>query len=498
MNIEDMAAFCKRKGFIYQSGEIYGGIAGFFDYGPLGVEVKQNIKAAWWKAHVQQRDDVVGIDGSIITHPKVWEASGHIANFHDLMLVTKKTKTMIRADHFIEDKLKIPADGLSAAEINALIKKHKLQHNKEDFKELKDVNLMFRTNVGQGDGSTAYLRPETAQTIFANFKLVQDNSRLKLPFGIAQMGKAFRNEISPRDFLFRSREFEQMEMEYFINPKDNKCPCIKEFADYKMQYLSSDMQEKNRKSDSITVSDLLKKKIISDEWLAYWIAFEHNWFVSLGVKKENLRIRQHLNKEKSHYAKDTWDLEFQFPFGWKELGGIANRSDFDLQQHIKTSGKDLSYFDAESKEKIVPHVVAEPSQGVDRAFLAFMFDAYEDDKTRGNVVLKIHPTLAPYKAAVFPLLSNKPELIKKARGIFDELKQEFPVFYDQGGTIGRRYARQDEVGTPLCITIDFDSLEDDTVTIRDRDTTDQIRVKSDKLTEVLRDFLKGTSFKKLK
>ncbi len=490
-----MAAFCKRKGFVYPAAEIYGGLAGFFDYGPLGVELKNNIKSAWWKTHVHNRTDVAGIDGSIITNPQVWVASGHVANFSDLMLTTKKSKTKVRADQFIEDQLKVPADGMSAEEINNLVKEHKLKLNGEDFEEVKDFNLMFETNVGPVSGSSAYLRPETAQSIFPNFRLVQENARMKLPFGIAQIGKAFRNEISPRDFLFRCREFEQMELEYFVHPNEvNKCPYINEVKDVKVQYVSAYMQEKDEKEKSGTIAELLKQNIITSEWQAYWLATEHEWFANLGANMKKFRLRQHVSTEKSHYAVDTWDLEYNFPFGWKELQGIANRGDYDLKQHQETSKKELSYFDQESKEKVLPHVVAEPSQGVDRAFLVFLFDAYDDKDKRGFTVLKLHRTLAPYKVAVFPLLSNKPELVKKATEVFETLRDQTTVFFDKTGAIGRRYARQDEIGTPLGITIDFDTLEDGTVTIRDRDTTKQVRAKIDDLQMIVMKYLQGASF----
>ena len=491
LTIEELAVFCKRKGFVYPNSEIYGGMSGFFDYGPLGVELKNNIKNEWWKTHVTQRQDVAGIDGAIITNPKVWEASGHTANFSDLMLTTVKTKTKIRADQFIEEKLKISADGMKAEEINALIKKHKLTHNGEEFLELKNFNLMFETEVGPESGQTAYLRPETAQLIFANFRLVQENARMKLPFGIAQIGKAFRNEISPRDFLFRCREFEQMEIEYFVNPDEViNCPYVEEFMDYELNVLTSEMQEKKQAPRKISVKKLLEDKKILP-WHAYWLSFEHKWLADLGIKPENLRVRQHVATEKSHYATDTWDLEYNFPFGWKELEGMANRGDFDLKQHIKTSGKDLSYFDEGTKKKVVPHVVAEPSLGVDRTFLVFLLDAYEHDKKRENVVLHLNPKLAPVKVSVFPLLANKPELVSKAEEIFNGLKREFAATFDKSGSIGRRYARADEQGTPLCVTIDFDSIENDDVTIRERDSMEQKRVKVSELKEEVRKKIYG-------
>jgi len=479
LSIEDMAVFCKKKGLVFPSGEIYGGLAGFFDFGPNCVEINNNIKMEWWKFHVQEREDIVGIDGSIITNPKVWQASGHVASFTDVYVKCKKCGKPNKIDRSEIGKAKCECSG--------------------EYEVIGDLNLMFKTNVGPIEGNIAYLRPETAQLIFADFKLIAENSRLKLPFGIAQIGKAFRNEISPRDFLFRTREFEMMEIEYFVHPKNiNKCPFIKEVLNHKMNVLSAESQEKNKSHVKITMKQALDKKIIKTEWHAYWLATEYKWFVGLGAKPDNFRIRQHTKNELSHYALDTWDLEYNFPFGWKELEGIANRTDFDLQQHIKHSKKDLSFFDQETNEKVVPHVVAEPSLGVGRAFLVFMFDAYNDDKKRGNIVLKLNPKLAPVKAGIFPLIS-RPELIKTAREIYDELKRIYNINYDKSGSIGRRYARADEIGTPFCITVDFDSLKDKTVTIRDRDTTKQVRVKTAELKDILRKLIDAEiKFKDLK
>ncbi|MEK6967893.1 MAG: glycine--tRNA ligase, partial [Nanoarchaeota archaeon] len=462
ITIEEMAVFCKKKGFVYPNSEIYSGLSGFFDFGPLGTELKNNIKQQWWKSHVQQRDDMVGLDGSIIASQKVWVASGHVAMFADTMLECPKCQNRVRADHFIETVLKIQAESLTPDQIAHMVKSSQIlcPKCKTPFEEAKPFNLMFKTFIGPNEeaAAIAYLRPETAQLIFADFKQILETSRKKLPFGVAQMGKAFRNEISPRDFLFRCREFEQMEIEYFVNPEKTDCPYISEVTNVHINVLTAEMQEKKEEPVKLSIKECLARKIISQPWHAYWLATEHQWLVSLGANPGHLRIRQHLNDEKSHYAVDTWDLEFKFPFGWKELQGIANRGDFDLQQHIKTSGKDLSYFDEETKQRIVPHVIAEPSMGVERTFLVFLFDAYNDDKERGNVVLKLHPKLAPFKAAVFPLLSNKEELVGLAKKVQSDLRKNLNCFYDQSGSIGRRYARQDEVGTPYCITIDFDSL----------------------------------------
>ncbi len=492
ITIEEMAAFCKRKGFVYPNSEIYNGLAGFFDYGPYGVELKNNIKAEWWRHNVHRRHDVVGIDGSIIANPKVWEASGHVSSFADIILECSKCGNKVRGDHFLEEKLKISVEGLKIGEINELVEKNKLAcpKCKSGFREARPFNLMFRTTIGPSSEFEAYLRPETAQLIFTNFKLVQENARLKLPFGIAQMGKAFRNEISPRDFMFRAREFEQMEIEYFINPSDSKCPFIGEFMEYEMNFFTAKMQQGNEQPRKMKMKAALKEGIIS-EWHAYWLSYHHKWFAGLGAKPDNFRIRQHLPDEKSHYATDTWDLEYNFPFGWKELEGVANRSDFDLNQHMKFSGVDLGYFDEQEKRKFIPHVVCEPSLGVERAFLVFMFDAYEYDKKRENIVLHLHPRLAPIKAAVFPLVSNKEELSTMSKKVYDDLKERFNVFYDVSGSVGRRYARQDELGTPYCITIDFDSLENQDATIRERDSTGQKRIGIKDLRSTLRKLIDG-------
>lgn len=499
ITIDEMATFCKAKGLVFTNSEIYGGMAGFFDYGPLGSELKKNLKDAWWKFHVQSREDIVGIDGSIITHPKVWVASGHVANFEDLMLECTKCGTKVRADVFIEEKTGLHVDGFKADQLNKIVDEKNLVCDKckSAFKQIEQFNLMFKTNVGPktDSESIAYLRPETAQLMFADFKQVMDTARVKLPFGIAQMGKAFRNEISPRNFLFRCREFEQMEIEYFIHPKDtNNCPYLQEILDHEVTIYSADMQQSGEKTDGkkMSMKHALDKGIIKTQWHAYWLALEHQWFAWLGAIPDNFRIRQHVQTEKSHYALDTWDLEYKFPFGWKELQGLANRTDFDLQQHMKHSKKDLSVFDEETKERVVPHVVCEPSQGVDRAFLVFLFDAYNNDAERGNIVLKLHPILAPIKVGVFPLVNK---LNDEARKVYLSLRKDIVTQFDKSGSIGRRYARADEIGVPYCITVDFDTAADKSVTIRDRDSTKQRRVKLSELKDVLRNLLtKEVSF----
>ncbi|MBI1970840.1 glycine--tRNA ligase [Candidatus Woesearchaeota archaeon] len=496
LTIEEMASFCKKKGFVYPSGEIYGGLAGFFDYGHIGVELKNNIKKEWWKAFVQSREDVVGIDGSIITNPKVWKASGHVDCFEDIMVEDAVTKERHRADQLVEAKLKMAVDGLNADQLWKLIHDHKIFSPKGNpLLPPKQFNLMFSTHVGplETETSKAYLRPETAQLIFANFRLVAEHARMKLPFGIAQIGRSFRNEIAPRDFLFRCREFEQMEMEYFVHPdKTNECPYMDEVLDYQLLIFSAVMQQQKKEPQEMTVKDALQRHIIKTSWHAYWLVQSHQWFVKLGAKPENFRVRQHLPDEKSHYALDTWDLEYKFPFGWKELQGMANRTDFDLQQHMKHSTTDLSLFDDETNKKVVPHVVAEPAQGVDRAFLVFLFDAYTYSKEREYIVLKLHPKLAPVKVAVLPLVNKVND---KARAVFNMLKAEFTCVFDKSGAIGRRYARNDEIGTPYCVTIDFDSLDHNDVTIRERDTAMQKRVRIADLVPSLHTLLSSGSFK---
>jgi len=468
ISIEDMAVFCKRKGFVFQSGEIYGGLAGFWDFGPVGVELKNNIKKEWWKYHVYQRGDIVGMDGSIITHPKVWKASGHVDSFSDVFVVCKKCKKASKIDRAELGKVKCDFCG-----------------GEFDEKTAKDFNLMFKVQVGENGES--YLRPETAQLMFADFKLVQESSRMKLPFGIAQMGKAFRNEIAPRDFIFRNREIEQIEIEYFIKPNSD---CIYEIPDEEILVYSAEMQEKGLNPEIMKIKDALKKGVIKKDWHAYWLAVQFRWFKSLGANPKNFRIRQHKKDELAHYSSDCWDLEYNFPFGWKELEGIADRKDYDLSQHEKFSGKDLKIFDEETKEKILPHVVCEPSTGVERLFLVFMFDAYHYDKKRENVILKLNPKLSPVKASIFPIV-KKDEFEKVAKNIFKDLSSEWKINYDESGSIGRRYARNDEIGTPYCITVDDESIKNVNVTIRDRNTTNQIRVKISNLKDTMRKLING-------
>jgi len=410
--MEKVVSLCKRRGFIFQSSEIYGGLNSCWDYGPLGVELKNNTKGLWWKSVVQEREDIVGVDSSILMHPDVWHASGHIDNFSDPLVDCKECKHRFRADD-LKELNKCPDCG-------------------GELTELRQFNLMFKTFMGpvEDQSSTVYLRPETAQGIFVNFKNIQTSARMKPPFGIAQIGKAFRNEITPGNFTFRTREFEQMEIEFFVKPG----------------------------------SDL--------EWYEYWKEERYRWYLKYGIKKDNLRIREHDKNELAHYAKVCSDIEYQFPFGWAELEGIADRTDFDLRQHSKQSGKDLNFFDEVTKESYIPYVI-EPSAGADRSTLAFLVDAYDEEEDR--IVLRLNPKLAPIKVAVFPL-TKKDNMPEKAKDIEKMLKVYYNTFYDEKASIGRRYRRQDEIGTPYGITVDSITMKDDTVTLRDRDTMEQVRV----------------------
>src|SRR3989338_6792346 len=489
MDVEKIISLCKRRGILFPNSEIYGTFAGFFDYGNYGSELKRNVENSWWKHFVNDRDDMVGIDGAIITHPEVWKASGHLESFNDPLVVCTKCKKKYRADHLVEMELKISVDGLSVDHLKELIEKHKIKcpDDKGELKFLQPFNLMFKTSVGAESGNVAYLRPETAQVIFTNFKIIQHSSRKKLPFGIAQMGKAFRNEISPRNFVFRTREFSQMEIEYFIHPKKiDKCEFLtNEHLKYELNVLTSANQEKKKSHQKMKIKDLLSEKIIKTPWHAFWVVESMKWFENIGIKKENLRIREHLKTELSHYSSETWDVEYNFPWGWKELEGIANRTDFDLKQHMKFSKTDLNYFDEETKEKVIPCVI-EPSFILERTIMTILLDykskEKEDDEVK--VKLKLDSSISPVKVAIFPLM-KKDGLSENAKEVFELLKKEFVCEYDEAGSIGKRYARADEIGTPLAITVDYDTLKDKTVTVRDRDTTKQARVKIDKLFEFL-------------
>ncbi|MDY0094804.1 MAG: glycine--tRNA ligase [Candidatus Vecturithrix sp.] len=425
--MEKIVSLCKRRGFIFQSSEIYGGLNSCWDYGPLGVELKRNVKNAWWQSVVYERDDMYGQDASILMHPQVWHASGHVEGFSDPLVDCKKCKHRFRQDH-LEDPTKCPDCG-------------------GELTEARQFNLMFKTFLGpvEDSASTVFLRPETAQGIFVNFLNVATTMRSKIPFGIAQIGKAFRNEITPGNFTFRTREFEQMEIEFFVKPGTD------------------------------------------DEWLDYWKEERFHWYVKYGIKQGKLRLRQHAADELAHYAKNCYDVEYEFPFGWSELEGIANRTDFDLSQHAKFSKKNLSYFDEQEKNRYIPYVI-EPSAGADRSTLAFLVDAYDEEEER--VVLRFHPFLAPIKVAVFPLM-RKDGHPEKAREIERMLRPHFHTDYDEAGSIGKRYRRQDEIGTPYCVTIDQQTFEDHSVTLRDRDSMEQIRVPVSGLLSVLQERLSG-------
>lgn len=435
VNMEDIVSLCKRRGFVFQASEIYGGLAGFWDYGPLGVELVNKIKAEWWRAVVTDKDNIFGVDGAIIQNPKLWEASGHVAGFTDPLVDCKNCGARHRADHLAG------TDSTDLKELKELLKDKACPTcGKKSLTEPRTYNMMMKTWVGpiEDDSSVAYLRPETAGSIFTNYENVRVTMRAKLPFGVAQIGKAFRNEISPRDFIFRVRELEQMEMQYFIRPKDQN-DTYEEWREFAWKFLTE----------------------------------------KLGISEKNLKWHEHDENERAHYAAAAHDVYFNYPQGFKELWGTHNRTDYDLGNHQKVSGKDLQYFDDQTREKFIPYVI-ESSVGVGRMFLAVLTDAYTEEEIKGEkrVVLKLKPELAPYRFAVSPLLKNKQELVEKAREVYQMLKKKHGnVIWDDNGNIGKRYRRQDEIGTPECVVIDFDTLEDDTVTIRDRDTTKQKRVK---------------------
>ncbi len=427
ITLETISNLAKKRGFAFQSSEIYGGLRSAYDYGPLGVELLRNVKEQWWKSMVQERDDIVGIDSAILQARAVWRASGHEEVFTDPMVECRNCNSRHRLDR-LEDPDLCPTCG-----------------KRGEFTDPRDFNLMFRTNMGpvDSDENMVYLRPETAQGIFINYENVRRTQRLKLPFGIAQIGKSFRNEITPGQFVFRTREFEQMEMEFFCRPEE------------------------------------------ADEWFQYWLDERMRWYTDLGISPERLRLRNHEADELSHYSAGTADVEYMFPWGWDELEGIANRTDFDLRQHTEHSGEDLTYFDQESNERFFPYVI-EPAAGATRTTFAFLIDAYEEEELEGDTrtVLRLHPRLAPYKVAVLPL-SKKAELIEPAEKLAAELRKRWAVELDVTQSIGRRYRRQDEIGTPFCVTVDFDSLEDGAATVRDRDTMVQERISLDGMVDYL-------------
>ncbi|GAA3403114.1 glycine--tRNA ligase [Paenibacillus hodogayensis] len=443
VNMEQVVALAKHRGFVFPGSDIYGGLANTWDYGPLGVELKNNVKRAWWSKFIQQSPWNVGLDAAILMNPQAWVASGHVGNFNDPMIDCKVCKARHRADKLIENALSAKgiekvADGLSFEEMRQLIEAHNIacpDCGGFDYTDIRQFNLMFKTfqGVTESSSNAIYLRPETAQGIFVNFKNVQRTMRKKMPFGIGQIGKSFRNEITPGNFTFRTREFEQMELEFFCKPGEDR------------------------------------------RWFEYWRSFCFEWLKALRLNEANIRLRDHADDELSHYSSATTDIEFKFPFGWGELWGIADRTDYDLKQHMEHSGEDFHYIDPESGERYVPYCI-EPSLGADRVTLAFLIDAFEEQKLEGDdsrTVLHLHPALAPYKAAVFPL-SKK--LSDGAGRIFADLAKHFPVDYDESGSIGKRYRRHDEIGTPYCITYDFESEQDGRVTVRDRDTMEQQRL----------------------
>jgi len=465
--MEKIISLCKRRGFIFPSSEIYGGFESCYDYGPLGVELKNNIKKAWWKSMVQARSDIVGLDSGILMNPKVWEASGHLtAGFADPLVECKSCHHRFKADEIREAKC--PECG------------GKLTQERK-------FNLMMKTFVGSLEDKTSatYLRPETCQGIYLNYELVKDSMRLKLPFGIAQIGKAFRNEITPGNFTYRTREFEQMEMQWFCSPRVNKT--TRKNADSSPTQISKKLGRAG--------ADKRGKKWDANKWFEYWQDCRFKWYLNFGVKKKNLRLREQSKDELAHYAKRAVDIEYKFPFGWNEFEGIHNRGDFDLKNHAKHSGKELKFYDESSKRSFIPHII-ETSAGVDRSALVILLDAYQEIKggrtktTKASketeVVLKLHKDLAPIKIAVLPLVRNKPKLVKIAKEVYDLIKPHFMSQYDEVGSIGRRYRRGDEVGIPFAVTIDFETLKDKAVTVRHRDSMEQERVRIGELVEWLR------------
>jgi glycyl-tRNA synthetase len=455
-SLKEVVALAKRRGFVYPTSEIYGGLANSYEYGPLGVELKKNIKDAWWQTFVTNREDMYGLDSQILLHPETWVASGHVESFTDPLVEDKITHERFRADHLIRGWLKkqnsdqfsnIDINELSTEQMSDIIKKHDIRSpHGNKVTQPKDFKLLFETAIGAvaNDKAKVYLRGETAQGIFTNFKQVLNSTRAKLPFGIGQIGKSFRNEVTKGQFIFRTLEFEQAEIEYFFNP------------------------------------DQENWKELFEQWRQTMWQFVTQ---TLGIKQENLQWRKHTDKERSFYSRETFDLDYRFSFGWDELWGIAYRTDYDLKQHMKSSGESLEYIDPYTQEKIVPHVI-EPAVGLNRLLLMVLTDAYQKDED-GRLFLNLNPSLAPYKVAVFPLLKNKPQLVKKAREVFANLKNEFSTTYDERGNIGKRYRYQDEIGTPFCVTVDFDTLEDKAVTVRNRNTQEQDRVKIQDLADHL-------------
>lgn len=461
LTLDTIVALCKRRGFVYPTSEIYGGLANSYDYGPLGAELLRNIRNAWWREFITKREDMIGLDSSIILHPQTWVASGHVGSFTDPLVEDKVTHKRYRADHLIEQWLARPANqgvtvdvtAMKTPDMAAFLREHKvLSPEGNPITEPKDFNILFETGIGvvAGEKSTVYLRGETAQGIFTNFKQILNSTRVKLPFGVGQIGKSFRNEITTGQFIFRTLEFEQAEIEYFFDPEET--PWRPLFEDWQQSMW----------------------RFITE---------------GLGIRTENLRWRRHNDRERSHYSTDTYDLDYQFPFGWKELWGVAYRTDYDLRQHIEHSGQSLEYLDPNTGRKFVPHVI-EPAVGITRIFLMMLCDAYWEDTERNRTVLKLKPSLAPYQAAVFPLVKNKPDLVERARTIYNDLLDDMAVVWDDRGNIGKRYLAQDEIGTPCCITVDYQTLDDQTVTVRNRDDATQERVNASQLAAYIRNAMK--------
>lgn len=491
MNIREMADKAMKLGIAFPSAEVYGGYSGFYDWGPVGAELKNNVKRSWWKEFVHGSHEVIGLDGSIITNPEVWKASGHVEHFHDPIVVCKSCGKRFRADHIIEDALDTNVEGKTPEEMTKIIRENNIRCPAcgGELGDVKLFNLMFSTQVGPYEGSISYLRPETAQLIFVNFPRLYQVARKRMPLGIAQIGKAFRNEISPRNFLFRLREFEQMEIEFFFDPENDECPYYNEVKDYKALVLTAEMQERGEKEKEMKIADIVPD-VPGREWLVYWIVRSLKWYEKIGVKKELLRVREQLPDERAHYSQGTWDIEFYFEgMGWKEIQGIAHRGTYDLSRHQEHSGKSFEAVRPDGT-KFVPMVI-EPSWGVDRVVLAVLFSAYDEEEKR--TLFRFAPIVAPYTVAVFPLVS-KGGLPEKAWEIYmNLLDEEINAVYDEKGSIGRRYRRQDEIGTPWCITVDYQTLEDDTVTIRDRDTMEQERIPVSEVVEWIRTRMKNWS-----
>ncbi len=483
MNIEKIIRIAKRRGFIFPSSEIYGGLSGFYDYGPLGFLLKKKVENFWREFFVKQ-DNIYEVETCMLMPEKVWQASGHLKSFVDPLTQCKKCNSTFRADDLIKEKTGKNVEGLEAKELTEIIKQEKIKcpKCKGELTEVRVFNLMFSTQVGPVEGNLAYLRPETAQGIFVNFKNILNATRAKLPFGVAQAGSSFRNEISPRHFLIRLREFKQMEIEFFVHPeKLNECENFEKFADTKIRILTREAQQKGEEAIELTVEEALEKNILPNQFFAYFLAKEFLWYQKLGIPAQALRFRHMLPEETPHYSSANFDLEIKFEFGWKEVVGNAYRTDYDLKKHANYSGEDLSI--VENGKKIIPHVI-EPSFGMDRTIYAILLYCFREDKKRGWDWFDFPPKIAPISATVYPLVS-KDNLPQKAWEIYEMLRKNFDVIYDEAGSIGKRYARADEAGIPFAITIDYQTLKDNTVTIRDRNTTEQRRVKIEDLARVL-------------